>query len=81
VYDFTTSHSRDGPEKFLKGFQGILQGDGYSGYIEIARQSKGTIQLAGCWSHYPECGFIQSQIGGSLHGPGNSYGSGVLESR
>jgi transposase len=51
VYDFTTRHCRDGPEKFLKGFQGILQGDGYSGYIEIARQSKGTIQLAGCWSH------------------------------
>ena len=40
VYDFTTRHSRDGPEKFLKGFQGILQGDGYSGYIEIGANQK-----------------------------------------
>jgi hypothetical protein len=50
-YDFTTSHSRDGPKKFLAGFEGCLQGDAYSGYIEIARNSKGVIQHAGCWAH------------------------------
>lgn len=50
-YDFTTSHSRDGPQIFLQDFRGYLQGDAYSGYIEIARRSKGTIQHAGCWSH------------------------------
>jgi transposase len=50
-YDFTTSHSRAGPQKFLQEFQGYLQGDGYSGHTEIARQSKGTIEHAGCWSH------------------------------
>jgi transposase len=50
-YDFTTSHSRAGPQKFLQEFQGYLQGDGYSGYTEIARQSTGTIEHAGCWSH------------------------------
>ena len=50
-YDFTTSHSRDGPAKFLSSFQGYLQGDAYSGYIEIARASDGKIQHAGCWSH------------------------------
>jgi transposase len=50
-YDFTTNHSRDGPQKFLQGFEGYLQGDAYSGYIEIGRNSQGKIQHAGCWSH------------------------------
>ena len=50
-YDFTTSHSRDGPLKILKDFEGFLQGDAYSGYIYIADASGGKIQFAGCWSH------------------------------
>jgi len=50
-YDFTTSHSRDGPRKFLQGYEGYLQADAYAGYIDIAAQSKGKIQHAGCWSH------------------------------
>lgn len=50
-YDFTTSHSRDGPAKILQGFEGYLQGDAYDGYIHIAKTSEGKIQHAGCWSH------------------------------
>ena len=50
-YDFTTSHSREGPQKFLHGFRGYLQGDAYSGYIEIALASNGKIKHAGCWAH------------------------------
>lgn len=50
-YDFTTNHSRDGPTRFLQGFAGYLQADAYSGYIEIALQSQGKIQHAGCWAH------------------------------
>lgn len=50
-YDFTTSHSREGPQKFLQGYAGYLLGDGYPGYSEIARQSQGKIEHAGCWSH------------------------------
>ncbi len=50
-YDFTTSHSRDGPVKFLQGFEGCLQGDAYAGYIHIAGKSGGKIQFASCWSH------------------------------
>lgn len=50
-YDFTTSHSREGPKKFLHGFSGYLQGDAYSGYIEIALASNGKIKHAGCWAH------------------------------
>ena len=48
-YDFTISHSREGPQKFLQGFRGYLQGDAYSGYIEIALASNGKIKHAGCW--------------------------------
>jgi transposase len=50
-YDFTTSHSREGPQTFLQGFHGYLQGDAYSGYIEIALASNGKIKHAGCWAH------------------------------
>lgn len=32
VYDFTLTRERDGPQKFLSGFQGYLQADAYSGY-------------------------------------------------
>ncbi len=50
-YDFTPNRSRDGPQAFLKDFRGILQADAYAGYIELARESKGLIQHAGCWAH------------------------------
>ena len=50
-YDFTTSHSREGPQRFLQGFRGYLQADAYSGYIEIALASNGKIKHAGCWAH------------------------------
>lgn len=50
-YDFTTSHAREGPQKFLRGFRGYLQADAYSGYIEIALASNGKIKHAGCWAH------------------------------
>ena len=50
-YNFTISHSREGPQKFLHAFRGYLQGDAYSGYIEIALASNGKIKHAGCWAH------------------------------
>jgi len=50
-YDFTTSHAREGPQRFLKSFRGYLQADAYSGYIEIALASNGKIKHAGCWAH------------------------------
>lgn len=50
-YDFTPNRSRDGPQKFLKDFQGFLQADAYAGYIELARNSGGTIRHVGCWAH------------------------------
>jgi transposase len=50
-YDFTPNRSRDGPAAFFQGYTGYLQGDAYSGYIELARGSNGRITHVGCWAH------------------------------
>jgi transposase len=48
---YTDSRSRDGPAKFLAGFQGVLQTDAYSSYESIVLGSGGKIIGAGCWAH------------------------------
>jgi len=43
VFDFTISRHRDGPERFLEGFQGgVLLGDCYAGYDSL-RIAKGSV--------------------------------------
>jgi len=49
VFDFTPSRSRDGPEKFLKGFKGYLQADAFAGYDRMCA-GKDVIEVA-CWAH------------------------------
>lgn len=49
VFDYTPSRSRDGPEKFLKGFEGYLQADAYTGYNRILAGSR--IQEVACMAH------------------------------
>ena len=49
VYDYTENRSREGPQKFLEGFQGVLQADAYAGYDGIFVSGK--VQEAGCWAH------------------------------
>jgi transposase len=51
VFDYTTTHIRDGPAAFLKGFQGFLQADAYGGYDGIYTGSDGKIVEVGCWAH------------------------------
>ncbi len=53
VYDFTTSHSRDGPVRFLKGYSGYLHADAYTGYDGIFLDSKSRIIEVACWSRAP----------------------------
>ena len=48
VYDFTLSHCRDGPARWLQGYCGYLQADVYGGYDGIAIQSDGRLKLVGC---------------------------------
>ena len=49
VYDFTLSRERDGPAKFLAGFEGYLQADAYSGYDGI--YAGASVWEVACWIH------------------------------
>jgi transposase len=49
VYDFTIDRKRDGPLKFLIGFNGYLQADAYSGYDCI--YAGGSVREVACWIH------------------------------
>jgi transposase len=51
VFDYTTTHARDGPAAFLKEFRGFLQADAYGAYDGIYTGSGGTIIEVGCWAH------------------------------
>jgi transposase len=49
VFDYTPSHTRDGPASFLKEYRGYLQADGFSGYDGI--YAGGLIIEVACWAH------------------------------
>jgi transposase len=51
VYDATEDRCRDGPLKFLAGFQGYLQCDAYAGYDELFKRSRGAVVEVACWAH------------------------------
>jgi transposase len=51
VFDYTTTHARDGPAAFLKDFKGFLQADAYGVYDGIYTGSNGSIVEVGCWAH------------------------------
>ena len=51
VFDYTTTHARDGPADVPQGFQGFLQADAYGAYDGIYTGSNGTIIEVGCWAH------------------------------
>lgn len=49
VYDYQESRKGGFAKEFLKGFQGVLQSDGYSGYTCVTEQTGITSQ--GCFAH------------------------------
>jgi transposase len=51
VLEFTRTHERDGPARFLINYQGYLQADAYNGYDGIYLDSGGRIIEVGCWQH------------------------------
>jgi hypothetical protein len=51
VFDYTTTHARDGPANFLRDFKGYLQADAYGAYDGIYAGSNGNIIEVGCWAH------------------------------
>lgn len=46
LYDYQESRSKENPKRFLKGFNGYLHVDGYSGYHDVEGA-----KLVGCWAH------------------------------
>jgi hypothetical protein len=48
VFDFQLGRGRDGPAKFLKGWNGILQTDGYQAYDRVGGPE---LIHVGCWAH------------------------------
>jgi transposase len=48
VFDFQLGRGRDGPKRFLREFEGILQSDGYAAYENVGRAG---IVHACCWAH------------------------------
>jgi transposase len=48
VFDFQLGRGREGPAKFLKDWNGILQTDGYQAYDQVG--GPGLIHV-GCWAH------------------------------
>ena len=51
VYDYTGNHSREGPEVFLKGYNGYLQADAYRGYDAMFKNRKQDLTEVACWAH------------------------------
>jgi transposase len=48
IFDFQLGRGRDGPAKFLKNWNGILQTDGYQAYDQVGGPD---LIHVGCWAH------------------------------
>ncbi len=49
IYQYNPSRSGDVAHTFLRGYQGVVQTDGYSGY-NFLDDTQGVIHI-GCWAH------------------------------
>jgi transposase len=67
VFDFQLGRGRDGPAKFLKDWNGILQTDGYQAYDRVG--GPGLIHV-GCWAHawrkFVDAVKVNPQDGGAI---------------
>jgi transposase len=70
VFDFQLGRGRDGPKKFLAGFNGILQTDGYSAYDKVGGPK---LVHAACWSHSRRKFYEAHQLS-----PGESLAKGIV---
>jgi transposase len=48
VFDFQLGRGREGPQRFLRGYEGILQSDGYAAYEQVGGPQ---MVHAACWAH------------------------------
>jgi transposase len=49
VYDYTPSRTRDGPARWLAGYEGYLQADAYGGYDGLFHSQR--VTEVACWAH------------------------------
>ena len=70
VLDFQLGRGRDGPKKFLAGFNGILQTDGYAAYDKVGGPK---LVHAACWSHSRRKFYEAHQVS-----PGESVAKGIV---
>jgi transposase len=49
VYDYTPNRQRDGPAKWLAGYEGYLQADAYGGYDGVFHTQN--VTEVACWAH------------------------------
>jgi transposase len=70
VFDFQLGRGREGPKKFLAGFNGILQTDGYAAYDKVGGPK---LVHAACWSHSRRKFYEAHQVS-----PGESVAKGIV---
>jgi transposase len=70
VFDFQLGRGREGPKKFLSGFNGILQTDGYAAYDKVGGPK---LVHAACWSHSRRKFYEAHQVC-----PGESVAKGIV---
>ena len=70
MFDFQLGRGRDGPKKFLGGFNGILQTDGYAAYDKVGGPK---LVHAACWSHSRRKFYEAHQVC-----PGESVAKGIV---
>ena len=71
VYDYTPTRGRDGPARFLEGYQGYLQADAYCVYDAFFRPARGLTEVR-CMMHSRRYFFHaleadQQRMGKALH--------------
>lgn len=68
VFDYTPTHSRDGPLRFFGNYAGYIQADAYSGYDVLFKPkgegTPGPTEL-GCWAHVRRK-FVEAQTSDAL---------------
>jgi transposase len=64
VYDYTPDRSRDGPVRFLEGYEGYLQADAYPGYDGLYQS--GRITEVACWAHVRRK-YVEAELAHPVH--------------
>lgn len=58
VFDFTLTRSGDEPQRFLTGFKGFVQSDGYAAHNQLFAKDR-CRRRVGCWAHVRR-GFVKA---------------------